>query len=310
MPTVSVIMNCLNGEDYVKEAIDSVFQQTFADWELVFLDNASTDASGEIARSYGEKVVYHRNDKTVDLGQARNQALELAQGDFIAFLDADDIWMPEKLEKQLALMRAKPEVGLVFADAVIYHQYDETRTTLFKNIGQKPPRGHIFGYLLGAQLICMSTVMLRRTALREQPVYFDDQFSWAPEYDLFMRIAYQWACDYLDEPQTIYRVHKASTSERLYSQRPVELGLTLQKFYDLDPDFEKKYKQSIEANRQIIAMEQGKVCWRAGQVREARQAFARYLSSPEHFVAYCATVIPYDWVIRCWQWYSRMRRSR
>src|SRR4051812_14335850 len=95
--TVSIIMNCLNGERFVSKAIESVISQEYPDWEIIFLDNASTDLSGEIAQSYGERIRYFRNEVCVPLGAARNQALSLARGEFIAFLDVDDCWLPSKL---------------------------------------------------------------------------------------------------------------------------------------------------------------------------------------------------------------------
>ncbi|MGE5373203.1 MAG: glycosyltransferase family 2 protein [Solirubrobacterales bacterium] len=310
MPKVSVIMNCLNGEDYLREAIDSVFAQSETDWELVFLDNASTDRSGEIARSYGEKVKYFWNDETIPLGAARNQAVALAAGEYVAFLDADDVWKPEKLGRQLALMDAKPTMGLTFTNATIYHQYDGTANTAFQGLGQLPPRGRMFGYLLMNQIITMSTVVVRREALANQPEIFDPRYTWAPEYDLFLRIAYEWECDYIDEPMALYRVHKASTSERLYSRRPIELRMTLEKLLDRYPLMLKEYPEAVAANRRIIAIEQGKASWREGKIGEARAAFAQYIPSPLYTAAWLATLVPYSWVIKTWQLVSRMRRVR
>lgn len=310
MPKVSVIMNCLNGEEYLREAIDSVFAQTEPDWELVFLDNASTDQSGAIAQSYGEKVRYIRNQTTVPLGEARIQAMVQASGEYIAFLDADDVWQPEKLADQLTLFEGREQVALTFTDATVYHQYDQTAITVFRSFGHKPPRGRIFGYLLMNQVLCMSTVMVRRTALAAQPEIFDSRFAWAPEYDLFLRLAYEWECDYVDKPHTLYRVHKASTSERLYAQRPVELRLTLEKLLSRYPGIEAEYAAEIEANRKLIAMEQGKAYWREGRVREARQEFAAYPASPAFAAAWVATIFPYEMVIRGWQLWGRIGRKR
>jgi len=103
-PKVSVIMNCLNGEKYLKEAIDSVYAQTYKNWEIIFWDNASTDRSAEIAISYDARLKYFKGDATIPLGAARNKALEQTKGKFVAFLDCDDLWMPEKLEKQVYIL--------------------------------------------------------------------------------------------------------------------------------------------------------------------------------------------------------------
>ncbi|MEB3828453.1 glycosyltransferase family 2 protein, partial [Phormidium sp. CCY1219] len=102
-PLVSVIMNCYNGEKYLKEAIDSVYAQTYPNWEIIFVDNASVDQTAAIANSYDNRLKYFRNPLTVKLGESRNIACEHAKGEFLAFLDCDDIWMPDKLELQIPL---------------------------------------------------------------------------------------------------------------------------------------------------------------------------------------------------------------
>ena len=100
-PKVSIIINCFNGERYLAEAMDSVFCQTYEDWEIIFWDNASTDNCAEIAKSYGERIRYFKSSSIYPLGKARNLAIENARGDFMAFLDCDDLWFPQKLEKQM-----------------------------------------------------------------------------------------------------------------------------------------------------------------------------------------------------------------
>ena len=111
---VSVIINCLNGERYLGEAIDSVYDQTFKNWEIIFWDNASLDNSAKIAASYDSKIKIFKSNKTESLGKARNNAIKKATGDLIAFLDADDKWAPRKLEKQVYLFNNQ-KVGLVFS---------------------------------------------------------------------------------------------------------------------------------------------------------------------------------------------------
>ena len=119
-PLISIIMNCLNGEKYLKQALDSIFEQTDDNWEIVFWDNASTDKSVAIAESYGKRVRCFKNQATCSLGKARNLALQETRGDFIAFLDCDDIWLPHKLEKQMVLFERDPEVALVFSDMIVF----------------------------------------------------------------------------------------------------------------------------------------------------------------------------------------------
>src|SRR5579871_5540987 len=100
-PWVSVIMNCYNGERFVKQAIDSVYSQTFTNWEIIFWDNASTDRTAEIAGSYDNRLRYFRGEVNVPLGQARRLAMARARGEWLAFVDHDDRCLPRRFELQM-----------------------------------------------------------------------------------------------------------------------------------------------------------------------------------------------------------------
>ena len=97
-PLVSIIMNCFNGEEFLCEAIDSVYAQSYTNWEIIFWDNASTDQTASIAKSYDKKLKYFRTSKTTSLGEARVAATKKARGKYLAFLDVDDkkYWLKPK----------------------------------------------------------------------------------------------------------------------------------------------------------------------------------------------------------------------
>ena len=96
-PLVSVIMNCHNGERFLREAIDSVYAQTYSNWEIIFWDNVSTDDSSSIAQSYDNRLRYYLSEGFTSLGMARELAVQKSNGEYVAFLDCDDLWLPEKL---------------------------------------------------------------------------------------------------------------------------------------------------------------------------------------------------------------------
>lgn len=208
-PLVSIIMNCYNSDKYLNEAIESVLAQTYENWEIIFWDNASTDKSPEIAKSFAPKLKYYRGEQTVPLGQARNFALREASGEFIAFLDCDDIWMKEKLEKQIPLF-ADSEVGLVFSDAIYFNKAGENH-----RIYESRPyyTGNCFVKLLSDYYLCMQTVIIRRVALYSLTYWFDDQFNVVEEADLFIRIGYTWKIAMVNDPLAKWRVH-ASPNKR------------------------------------------------------------------------------------------------
>ena len=103
-PLVNVIMNGHNGGEYLAEAIDSVLEQTYTNWEILFWDNLSTDNTRSILESYSDnRIKYFCAEEFTPLGEARNNVIEKAQGELLGFLDCDDLWLPEKLERQVPL---------------------------------------------------------------------------------------------------------------------------------------------------------------------------------------------------------------
>ena len=240
-PKVSIIMNCLNGEQYLKQALDSVFKQTYDDWEVIFFDNASTDNSAAIAKSYGGRVRYFKSQTTYPLGKARNLAINEAKGEFIAFLDCDDIWLPQKLEKQAALLENDSEVALVFSDMMIF----DGGRDIYQYLGkQKPPRGNVFRELLVNYFIGIVSVVIRKSALKDI-AWFDERFENIEDMDLFLRIAYHFKLDYVDEPLVKWRLHEKSQTFKKYRLFADEWDLLLEKLIGLYPGFKENYAKEI-----------------------------------------------------------------
>lgn len=210
MPLVSVIMNCHNSSKYLSQALDSVCQQTFRDYEIVFWDNQSTDGSGEIALSYGEPLCYFRGDTFLPLGAARNAAIEKARGKYIAFLDCDDIWLPEKLEKQVVLLESAEGVGLVYSDCyLIDSDGNPGKNTYFDTY--KPFRGYVFNELLLDNFIPLLTAIIRKDVLGKVGI-FNPSYEITEEYDLWLRIAQYYHIDFIEQPFAKYRIHAQSVS--------------------------------------------------------------------------------------------------
>jgi len=207
-PAVSVIMNCLNAEPYLREAMDSVTAQTYPDWEIIFWDNASKDGSGAIAKSYDTRVQYFRTATTVPLGEARNLAIAEAKGRYLAILDCDDIWLPEKLERQVALLEHDPSLGLVFSDCHFMDASGIFRGTFFQRV--PPPAGDPYLALLtGPNFIPGPTVVMRADAVRKVGAY-NPAFRYVESYELFVRLARAYRVAHLDEPLARYRIHGAN----------------------------------------------------------------------------------------------------
>jgi glycosyltransferase involved in cell wall biosynthesis len=302
MPRVSVIINCYNGEKYLKAAIDSVYAQTYEDWEIILWDDASADGSAEIAKSYDSRLRYFRGEKAASLGQARNFALKKAEGEFIAILDQDDLWMADKLETQLPFFERNPAVGLVFSDATDYYQDTGRKVSHFSNINVMPPRGRIFGYLFlfDNYPISMPTAIFRRAALNSLPERFDERFRYAEEYDLFLRISYEWECDYANKPLAIYRIHDSNSTKRFHKEMADELESIMEKCLNTYPELRTKFKKEIRINRSTAARQLAKSLWQTGQAGQARSLLLRHMCSSKNAATYAGTFFPYKRVTDLW----------
>lgn len=145
---VSVIIIFLNAEKFFEEAVESVFAQTYKNWELLLVDDGSTDGSTEIAlrysEQYPEKVHYLEHDGHLNRGMSasRNLGIEHAKGKYIAFLDADDVWLPQKLEQQIAILDSHPKVAMVYGRTLIWHSWnghsENSKHDYMLNLGIKP----------------------------------------------------------------------------------------------------------------------------------------------------------------------------
>ena len=235
-------MNCLNCSKYLRDAIESVYAQKYQDWEIIFWDNASTDNSADIAKNYDRKLRYFRGDHTIPLGYARNMALEKATGSYVAFLDCDDVWLPEKLEKQIELFNKNPEVALVYSNCYVIDKEGNIMKMSFDT--SKPARGQAFNELfIRNNFIPLLTVVIRKK-VRDKVGSFEPLYKMSEEYDLFLKIAYSHLIDYVDSPLAKYRVHSANFSNNLNIGIKEELEI-LDKWLSKDPALARQFGNKI-----------------------------------------------------------------
>ena len=298
MPRVSIVMNCLNGAPYLRKAIDSIYAQSYEDWEIIFFDNASTDYSASIAKSYDDKLKYHYSERILSLGEARNCAMEYADSEIIAFLDCDDIWMSKKLEKQLILFDKNKNIGFVYSDALLYFQNEGACVSYFKYNGMKPRRGNILQHLLNCYFIPMPTVMLKKSCLNFMDEWFDSNFEYATDYDLFLRLASRYECDYVEEAMAVYRIHGSATSMRAFGSLPFELSTTIEKLKKDNPIIMRSYEKENKNNAQWIAFLHARAQWREGNGKKTRSLLANNALTFKNTILFFLSFLKYEWVIK------------
>ncbi len=201
---VSVIINCFNGEKYVHQSINSLLNQTYTHWELIFWDNCSTDKTKiEFDKLSDPRLNYFLANKHTSQYEARNQALKNCNGEFIAFLDVDDWWNKFKLEKQLTLFEDK-QVGFSCTNAWIINERKNKKKIAFKDI----PNGKVLENLLQKNFVTMSTLMIRKNILELLDYNFNPRYEIIGDFDLVLRLAQITICKSLQEPLAYYRQHE------------------------------------------------------------------------------------------------------
>jgi glycosyltransferase involved in cell wall biosynthesis len=206
-PMVSIIMNCHNSEHYLKEAIDSVYEQTYSNWEIIFWDNASTDNSSTIAQLYDTKLKYYRGSSLVSLYTARNLALEKCQGEAIGFLDCDDVWLKNKLERQIKKYR----IGSKF----VYGGYEiiDQFSRLTNRIVDRNIVGRITNDLLKFNHISIGCVLIDAELLKRET--FDPAYELLGDFDLWVRLSMKTNADSIEGIVEYSRQHGDNYSYKL-----------------------------------------------------------------------------------------------
>ena len=242
MAKVSILMNGYNSERYLKKAIDSVYAQTFDDWEIIFIDNYSTDGTKKIVDGYSEKIKYYKTKKNLNLGSARNFGLRYCCADYLAFLDTDDIWVDSKLEKQVEAM--DEDTALVYSSLITI---DSNGKDLRKTKINKAPN---FPSLLNRYDINMLTVMINLRLIKFK-FKFDENLSYCPDYDVFMDLAAQrLKFKSIDIPLARYRIHGNSLSSKTKDIQVKEISIVLNKLQKKYPYLSEEYQELL--NNSII----------------------------------------------------------
>jgi len=209
-PLVSIVINCYNGEKYLRKSIESILDQSYKNLELIFWDNHSTDQSRNIIKSYDDsriKIFFSQNHTT--LYQARNLALKECKGDFVSFLDADDYYLRDKIAKQLLYFKDE-KVGVIYSNYYRYYE-DIKKKKLLTN--KMLPSGNLTQYILEESQISFMTVIVRKKSLDSLEFNFDPKYSIIGDYDLLYRLSFNWDFYYINEPLAVYRIHDENFSK-------------------------------------------------------------------------------------------------
>ena len=206
---VSVIIPAYNRADLIGETIESVLNQTFDDFEIIIVDDGSTDSTREVVRKFDGpiKYIYQQNRGR---SCARNRGFEVSGGDYVCFLDSDDVFKPRMLELQVSLLDSNNHLGFVYSDYQFINQTGEIlpRPEVFR--GRPLRRGRIFHFLIYFDFIPPSTVMARRDSI-DKIGLFESSLEPAEDLDWLLRMTSLYETDYVPEPLCLFRKHDGNT---------------------------------------------------------------------------------------------------
>jgi glycosyltransferase involved in cell wall biosynthesis len=201
IPKVTVLMPVYNGEKYLKEAVDSILDQSFKDYEFLIIDDGSTDGSGEIIKSYADpRIKVLENGENLGLVTTLNKGIELARGEFIARMDCDDVSLPERLEKQVRFMDSRLDVGVC---GTWLRKIGSAHDVVSYPVEDKDIRW----FLTINSMFAHPSVMLRHDLLTNHNLRYDANFPHAEDYELWTRIAKYCRLANLPEVLLLYRIH-------------------------------------------------------------------------------------------------------
>ncbi|MCJ8280166.1 MAG: glycosyltransferase [Rivularia sp. ALOHA_DT_140] len=208
MPCCSIIIPAYNAIKYLPETLESVLKQSFTDFEVFIIDDGSYDNIVEWVDGIQDSRVKFISQKNKGVSAARNLGISNASGEYIAFLDADDLWESSKLEKQLQYLAENPSVGLIHAEMALIDEES-------KSLGRKftsDIEGNALKQLLEQNTIVTSSVIVRRSCL-EKVGNFDNNLTSSEDWELWVRIALHYSIAIIKEPLVFYRIHANNTTK-------------------------------------------------------------------------------------------------
>jgi len=245
-PIVSVVMPVYNGEKYLEEALKSILCQTLTDFELIVVNDSSTDSSSFIVEEFARqdsRIRFYNNERNLGLPQTLNRGLELVRGDYIARMDQDDISLPERLEKQIQYMQTHLEMDICGSWAEV----------IGDRAGEiwKYPTGHdeIFAGMLFANMLVHPSVVMRTSAIRQYALYYDGNATHIEDYDLWSRALPLLQFANFPESLLMYRLHGSNTSDLHGSQQNKGRALIYSRFLSL---LELEYSEADLALHEMI----------------------------------------------------------
>ena len=244
MPLISVIIPVYNGEKTIQETIESILNQTFSDFELLVINDGSQDSTLKIVSDIHDSRIIFFSYLNAGVSASRNRGLSHAMGEFISFIDADDLWIPDKLEAQVKALQENPQVAVAYS----WTDWIDESNQLLGRGSYLPEQGDVFAKLLLNDFVASgSNCLIRRQALIEVGG-FDESLAHGEDWDLWLRLAARYEFILVPSPQILYRVSPNSASFNVLEMERGSLKV-IEKAYAIAPASLQHLKQQSLGNR-------------------------------------------------------------
>ena len=289
MAKVSILMNCYNSALFLKESLDSVMCQSYEDWEIIFWDNQSTDNSAEIIKQYNDKrIKYFYAPMHTSLYKGRSQALKHCEGKYLAFLDCDDLWMTDKLEKQINIFERNTEVVLVHSNTIFFDS--DTKKEKILN-SKKRISGYIFEENILNYQFSLETVMVRMSTIIDNSLDFGD-FNMIGDRDFLSMICFYGEVHYIDKVLGKWRIHANNFSKSLHSGYPKELKKMYMRFKNL---FGKKFTKKLRTELHIeIVLREALNAFNKSGIEVRKKLIKLHFLQPKAFILRFISYLPHS----------------
>lgn len=285
MPKVSVIIPIYNAQATVSEALDSVLAQTYTDYEMIVVNDGSTDNSEGIIRRYltaGMGDITCVTQRNKGAAAARNAGIRIARGELIAFLDADDLWDKDKLKTSVETLDAHPGVMLAFSDMRHHVDGEAVHASYLHERGYRHvASGQIYDNLLKENFIFTPTVVMRKSIFAKAG-YFDESLKIAEDYDLWLRITKDSEVLFIDRPLVTRRRTGSNITQdkQLYIESAIRLREKLLQTHAQEPQRRAIIEEQLRRDRYQL----GYALFDTMRLKESRKAFSKTLFDPQYFL--------------------------
>ena len=296
-PTVSVIIPTYNRANLIGGAIESVLNQTYQDFEIIVIDDGSTDNTEGIVKSFNNfKIRYISHGDNRGVSAARNTGIKTCQGEYIAFLDSDDEWLPEKLDQQIKVFQnASSEVGAVYSE-VIY--MDENGKNINKKYYNPQKEGYIYEDLLVRNYVSTSALLIKKECF-DRAGLFDVSLNFHEDWDMWIRIAKFYRFIFTKVPLARYRQHTKQITKDLELKNIAEQRIII------------KYTPELEKRKKVLSQyyfRLGNRFCHMGKTKEGRRYLCKAISLYPFFVRYYICIVGSLFGPKCFIYFVNKKR--